>query len=135
MQFGGVKLKNPYKEGFQPVYDMIGHADSKLDVLTYSSLKGFLFTLELKDHVSEYYDLNRNTRQINKPVTNYILKFSVIRDNNDDLPDCDGVEKESESAQSYFQEAKLQQTCWIRSIAGGATRDMSFCRKFFVIQQ
>jgi len=118
MQFGGVKLKNIEKEGFQPVYDMIDNAGSTLDVLTYSSLKGFLFTLDVpNDVVSEYVDMGR---RLNVPVLNYILKFSVIRDHEDDkLPDCDGNDKVSESPDSYFQEAKMQQTCWLKSISGG----------------
>jgi RIO1 family len=117
MQFGGVKLKNPEKIRFTPVYDMIDNADSKLDVLTYSSLKGFLFTLDVPAEVSEYVDMGK---RLNVPVLNYILKFAVIRDDADyPLLDCDGNEKVSESPDTYFQEAKMQQTCWLESISGG----------------
>jgi hypothetical protein len=116
MQLGGLKLKDKSKTGFAPVYDMIDHGT--LDVLTYESLKGFLFTLDVEQDVSEYLNL-RGSRFV-EPVTNYILKFSVITDTNDEpLNSCNGVEKATESAESYLEEAKLQQNCWLRSISGG----------------
>ena len=106
MQLGGLKLKDKSKTGFAPVYDMIDHGT--LDVLTYESLKGFLFTLDVEQDVSEYLNL-RGSRFV-EPVTNYILKFSVITDTNDEtLNSCNGIEKATESAESYLEEAKLQQ--------------------------
>lgn len=116
MQWGGLKLRDKNKTGFAPVYDMIEHGT--LDVLTYESLKGFLFTLDVEQDASEYFNL-RGSRFL-EPVTNYILKFSVITDTNDEnLAACGGVEKSSESAESYLEEARLQQNCWLRSISGG----------------
>ncbi len=121
-QFGGLKLKceknTQIKRGFQPVFDMIDKSDSKLTVLTYESLKGFLISLNTTENDSEYIGLNNG--RFSQPVTSFILKFAVITNTNDEsLTDYKHVDKSSESELSYFNEAKLQQLIWKKSIAGG----------------
>ena len=117
-QRGGLKLKNSSKKGFKAVYDMINSSSGSLNLLTYKSLKGFMIFLNVSDSDSEYLTLNGT--QFTKPVTSFILKFAVITPTNDDtLPNYKGVEKSSESKDSYFEEAKLQQGIWKQSITGG----------------
>ena len=117
-QRGGLKLKDSSKKGFKAVYDMINSPSGSLNLLTYKSLKGFMIFLNVSSSDSEYLTLNGG--QFTKPVTSFILKFAVITPNNDEaLPDYKGVQKSSESKESYFEEAKLQQSIWKSSISGG----------------
>lgn len=118
IQIGGLKLKNPSKRGFEAVYDMINSESGRLNLLTYKSLKGFMITLDVNENDSEYLTLNGN--KFTKPVTSFILKFAIITPNNDEtLPNYKEREKSSESKDSYFEEAKLQQHIWKNSIVGG----------------
>ena len=118
-QIGGLKLKNKKKTGFKPVYDMINSDSGNLQLLTYKSLKGFMITVNVIDNDSEYLTLNSNNKFM-KPVTSFILKFAIITPNNDtSLPHYKTISKSSESQDSYFEEAKLQQNIWKKSISGG----------------
>jgi hypothetical protein len=118
IQKGGLKLKNPSKIGFNAVYDMINSNSGRLQLFTYNSLKGFMITLEVNEADSEYLTLNGT--QFTKPVTSFILKFAIITPiNNERLPEYKGINKSSESRDSYFEEAKLQQRIWKTSILGG----------------
>jgi hypothetical protein len=115
---GGLKLKNINKKGFKALFDMINSASAKINLLTYSSLKGFMIELSVSEQASEYFSLKGN--MFVEPVTNYILKFAVITKDNDTLlPQYYGREKASESRESFFDEAKLQQKIWTKSILGG----------------
>jgi hypothetical protein len=116
IQFGGLKLKNPDKSGFDAVYDMI--EKGKLQLFTYKSLKGFMMTLDVSEDNSEYFTLNKS--KFTKPVTSFILKFAIITPNNDEtLPKYNEIKKASESKDSFYEEAKLQQHIWKSSITGG----------------
>lgn len=120
-QFGGLKLKNPNKLGFQAVYDMLDKPGSTLTLLTHKSLKGFLFVLNVHEDHSEYFALHKG-KFVNK-VTSYILKIALITPRNNEtlkqFGSKDKIDKESESKQSYFEEARLQQNVWKKSISGG----------------
>ena len=80
---GGLKLKNINKKGFKALFDMINSASAKINLLTYSSLKGFMIELSVSEQASEYFSLKGN--MFVEPVTNYILKFAVITKDNDFL--------------------------------------------------
>ena len=84
-QFGGLKLKNSSKTGFKAVYDMINSSSGTVNLLTYKSLKGFMFILNVSAGDSEYLTLNGT--QFTKPVTSFILKFAVITPRNDESLD------------------------------------------------
>jgi hypothetical protein len=119
IQLGGLKLIHSDKTGFTPIVDMINSSSSKLSLLTYKSLKGFMITLDVSEDDSEYLGLTSKYRFEN-PITSFILKFAVIAPQNDtSLPIYNKVDKSSESMESYYEEAKLQQTIWIKSITGG----------------
>ena len=121
---GGLKLIHPEKKGFQPIYDMIRSPGSSFEVLTYSSLKAFMITLHVKtpneespDNFSEYLTLVGT--KFCKPVESFILKLVIITPNNEsDLTNFKDIRKASESNESYFEEAKLQQEIWRKSITG-----------------
>lgn len=116
-QNGGLKKKHPEKKGFKPVFDMINSPSANITLLTYKSLKGFMIRLDVSEEDSEYLALSGS--RFTKLVTSFILKFAVIAKENDtDLPMYKDVEKSSESKNSFFDEAKLQQEIWIKSILG-----------------
>jgi hypothetical protein len=117
-QTGGLKLINIEKRGFTPVYDMAVKDSSIVSLLTASSLKGFMFNLIVDESNSEYLTLNGT--QFTSVVTKFILKFVVITGRpNFYLGDYNGVRKSSESINTFFEEAKLQQHIWKKSITGG----------------
>jgi hypothetical protein len=119
LQIGGLKLKDKNKKGFLPIFDMVNKPTCVLDVLTYESLKGFMVSLNISPEETEYLGLS-DQNQFTKPITSFILKFAVITKNNDDsLPEYKDIEKSSESKESYYEEAKLQQNIWKKSITGG----------------
>lgn len=119
-QIGGLKLKNPKKTGFTPVYDMINSPGCSINLLTYQSLKGFMLYINVLNDHSEYVDRHNDNGRFTKSVTSFILKFAVISPYNDTpLPYFNDVTKSSESKNSYFEEAKLQQQIWKKSISGG----------------
>lgn len=122
-QIGGLKLVNPNKKGFQPVYDMINNGS--LEYFTVNSLKGFMVTLDVLPGHSEYYNLSSTGARFINPVKSFILKFAILtEDDNTRLPSYidehgEHIGKSSESQDSYYEEAKLQQHIWIESIIGG----------------
>jgi hypothetical protein len=118
IQKGGLKLKDTSKIGFEAVFDMINSNSGRLNLFTYNSLKGFMITLDVNEDDSEYLSLEGN--KFTKPVTSFILKFAIITPkNNQPLPIYKQNKKSSESKESYFEEAKLQQKVWKTSIQGG----------------
>ena len=121
-QFGGLKLKHVRKQGFQAVSDMLRNPKSKLEILTYLSYKGFVFVLNVQEEFSEYFTLHEG--RFDKPVTSFILKFALIKKYITELPPLRlsnrvVVKKATESKQSFFEEAKLQQHVWKKSISEG----------------
>ncbi len=119
-QSGGVKRKvyDPDSQDFTPIYNMVNAANSKLSVLTTESLKGFMLNLTVDKEDSEYLNLRDN--QFTVPVTDFILKFVIVTDiPARDLDDYNGTHKSSESRESFFNEAKLQQYIWKESITFG----------------
>ncbi len=120
MNHGGTKKTDETKKGFDPLFSMINNSSSKLSVLTVDSLKGFMIRLSVNSKDSVYKSLNKQNSRFTKPVTEYILKFVVITDKNDThLPNYKDLDKSSESMDSFFDEAKLQQHIWSKSITGG----------------
>ena len=117
-QIGGLKLLHPNKMGFQPLFDMISSPSARIGLLSSGSLKGFLFTLDVPSDDAEYNQLvGRNFRE---PVTSYILKVAILTPERvRRLDPFKTLPKESETKNSYFEEAKLQQTVWKRSIQSG----------------
>ena len=122
-QIGGLKLINPEdyrdKSNFQPILDMIDSESAKLTLLSDSSLKGFIFSLEVNPNDSKYMSYqNGNFTDIE---TNFLLKIAVITPENDIKLDNYGTktEKFSESPESYLSEARIQSNSWMKSIIGG----------------
>ena len=124
-QFGGLKLELSDNKldnvGFKPIFDMLNHEHSTLKLLTASSLKGFIFILDVPEKVSRYYDLNSDKMDFTQKVTSFIIKCAIVTPTNDEvsLGYYEKTEKMSETPSSFYEEAKLQQFIWRESIIGG----------------
>lgn len=121
-QLGGLKLIHQHKQRFQAVYDMLTSQSSRVTLLTYASLKAFMFVLDVDEADSEY--LKLSGAQFTKRVTSFILKLAVITQHNDeDLgtfnPKGVIIHKQSETKKSLLDESKIQQLIWKKSIEAG----------------
>lgn len=110
-QTGGAKLIHPEKAGFTPIYDMLNARMSRLELLTYASLYGFMFELIVPPELSEYNTFDKNGK-LTVPITNFILKFVVITPLTVRLPEYNGVKKASETPVNFLKEANAQQSIW-----------------------
>ena len=112
---GGAILLDTSLGGCGAVINMIQEPTSAIKLLTISSLKGFIFTLNVPNN-----SLFRNFKFLgNAPITSFIIKFTVIDALGDSyLPDCEGKEKMTESSQTFYDEAKIQNQIWIDSAVG-----------------
>ena len=131
MQNGGLKLRNPTKYqgsiGFDPIIEMINNQGSELKLLNYTSAKGIMFILNVSKGVSEYLGLNDNYK-FEEPVTCFVLKLVIISDRDEQLPPYKDTKyrasntktypKSTETEKSFYDECKLQETVWERSITG-----------------
>ena len=124
-QFGGLKLELSNNKsdnvGFKPIFDMMNNEHSTLKLLTASSLKGFVFILDVPEKVSRYYDLNSDKTDFTEKVTSFIIKCAIITPTKDEvsLGYYEKINKYSETMSSFYEEAKLQQLIWKESIIGG----------------
>lgn len=137
-QYGGMKRrphasptsgKKKPKEMMQAIQDMIASPGATLEVLTCSSLKGFMFTLTVQPEHSEFLKQGPGGGKFIVPETEFIIKFCIASDNEYGItaykfpptskkPE-DKVSKETESVDGFFEEAKLQQAIWRNSVGAG----------------
>lgn len=122
---GGLKKKNKQKMLFQPIYDMIIYTTTTFNVLTISSLKGFMINMNVDSNSFEYLQQNDSFKSFNKPVLHYLFKFAIVSPAEENLPAFSSplfgrpVNKATDSKLDFFNESKLQQNIWIDSITGG----------------
>ena len=100
---------------------MLNSPGASIEMLTCGSAKGFMFEMTVLPEHSAFY----NPGEERYPITSFIVKLAVTSQQNDEdlddyVPINNGtpVEKSTESADSYFQEAKLQQDVWMNTVAG-----------------
>jgi len=75
---GGLKKKHDTKSPEEAVMSMINNPKTIVSIVSYSSLKGFIFKIEIvgaTDEDIEFYSLYNNSKY---PVTCLILKFAVL---------------------------------------------------------
>ena len=86
---GGLRQKNPEISSFQAVMNMLNTSGAQITIVSYTSLTGFIFKLEiLKDNPQniEFYGLNEKTHALTVPIHCLIIKFALLS-SIDYLPD------------------------------------------------
>ena len=130
-QHGGVKLRDPGKTGFLPIYEMLQSPGARLRVISTSSLFGVVLGLTVQRDHAQYDELTRGA--FSRPVTDYVLKVVVISESKSrqiipykpslskslDENERRKNEKKFETAQSFYREAQIQQYVWSHSVVGG----------------
>jgi hypothetical protein len=132
---GGLKIKTPGITSWQAIVRMLNVPHARLTKIAYSSLKGFIFRLDVP-HMpenSEFYGLNKACTDYTNPVYSLIFKFAIFgedandlelppliipgdRDDNGVLLKRKGRAKETEDPNSFKKEAKLQQAIYRRTV-------------------
>jgi hypothetical protein len=80
---GGIIKKNINLSSWQAVYNMITSKHSTLTSISYDSLVGFIFKLDISDKkYSEFRGLNNDRTLFNEPVKSLIFKIVIIDENN-----------------------------------------------------
>ena len=131
---GGLKQKNPDLTSWQCVYKMISNPGARLSKIAFSSLKGFIFRLDVppSPENSEFFGLNDRGTDFTKPIYSLIFKFAIIGEDADDLelpnlvipgdktdkgtPLPDGRNKETEDLTSFKIEADIQQKIYTATL-------------------
>ena len=120
---GGGKKRHVAKRGFKPVQDMIKSVGTDFNILTAESLFGFMLTMHVPSENAEYLGPSASGKKMTTPITEYLLKMSVIKESRVHLDPIvwNGRPrvKSSETVMSFYREAKLQQKLWLQSIMGG----------------
>ena len=101
------------------IRNMLNSPRSTIEMLTCGSAKGFMFEMTVDTAHSEF------SNPGGERITSFIVKLAVTSQQNDDeladyVPVNHGtpVGKSTETAESYFQEAKIQQDVWMTTVAG-----------------
>ena len=122
---GGLRQKNPEISSFQAVMNMLNTTGAQIALVSYTSLTGFIFKLEiLKDDPQnfEFYGLNEKTHALTVPIHCLIIKFALLS-SIDYLPDIQitgdtqGYSKECIELLKYKIEAKSQQEIFLKTIS------------------
>jgi len=101
------------------IRNMLNSPGSTIEMLTCGSAKGFMFEMTVDPAHSEF------SNPGGERITSFIVKLAVTSQQTDEeLDDYEPVNsgtpvgKSTESAESYFQEAKIQQDVWMTTVAG-----------------
>jgi hypothetical protein len=128
---GGLKQKDPSLTSWQAVYKMISNPASTLTKISYSSLKGYIFKLDVPPSPanSEFFGLNVAGTDFNVPIYSLIFKFAIISEGGDEeLPefsfdgelDSDGNQisytKATENLNDFETESDIQQSIYLKTI-------------------
>jgi hypothetical protein len=125
LQNGGLRLiqTGNINTSFDAVYQMITNPLSTLTKISYSSLKGFIFKLDVPHDVQHtyFYGLNDSGTSYNVPVYTLILKFAIITDRTESLPNFiymhDSHNKSTENLIEYATESKTQQDIYVATVS------------------
>jgi hypothetical protein len=121
---GGIKQKNAELTSFQAIYKMINNPTAFISKLAYSSLKGFLFKLDVDPNPenSEFFRLNDSNTAFTVPVYSLVFKCAIVDVNETILTTPLKIKdkkyiKSTESIHDFSEEAKSQQDIYIETIA------------------
>lgn len=127
---GGVKQKDLNLTSWQAVYKMICTRGATLTAISYRSVEGFIFKLDIpheKQH-AEFYGLNEDGTAFNNPIYSLIFKFAIIyQRDGDKLHEplivthrsgrSEEIRKDMPTLQAFMNEAKSQQDIYIATIS------------------
>uniref|UniRef100_A0A6C0D9Q8 Uncharacterized protein n=1 Tax=viral metagenome TaxID=1070528 RepID=A0A6C0D9Q8_9ZZZZ len=123
---GGIVKKDDTLTYWQAVYKMICVPGATLTTISYNSLYGYVFKLNIPpiSENAEFFDLNDSGTIFNVPVFSLILKFSIIENPNaggTTLPELiiEGEtphKKSYEKLENFRNEAAIQQTIYLTTI-------------------
>ena len=126
---GGIKQKDPKLTSWQAVYKMICTRRATLTAISYGSVEGFIFKLDIphEEEHAEFYGLNDNGTAFNNPIYSLIFKFAIIYQTDGDKLDRPftvtinkktiETSKKMPTLQAFMNEAKSQQDIYIATIS------------------
>jgi hypothetical protein len=119
---GGVKQKNLSLTSWQAVYKMICTPGATLTAISYRSVEGFIFKLDIphNEEYAEFYGLNDNGTAFNNPIYSLIFKIAITSDITRDKLDnpliitdrsgrSEQIRKDMPSLRDFIYEAHAQQ--------------------------
>lgn len=120
---GGVKQKDTNLTSWQAVYKMICVPGASISVISYSSIAGFIFKLDVPNDPinSEFLGLNEDGTAFNNPIYSLVFKFAILNNSNTkdklsrqlEIIDESGVKqyiyKEIPTLREFMYEAHIQQ--------------------------
>jgi len=121
---GGHRKKNKKISSFDAVYKMIQNKTAVLSAVSYSSLTGFVFVLQVVPSNSgkyedvEFFGIDEKTKMATVPIYSLILKIAIITDRIQSLDvfPLTGKTKKSETIHSYLQESNLQSAIYYNTV-------------------
>ena len=120
---GGLMQKNPNITSWQAVFKMICVPGATLSVISFKSLKGIIFRLDVPHdpNNSEFIGLNTNRNDLNAPIYTLVFKFAIISNSPAPLPELviggNRIYKESDTIDIFMNEARVQQYIYIKTLA------------------
>jgi hypothetical protein len=120
---GGMIRKNhEHANNFQALVAMMQNPSAKLIEIAGSSLKGFVFSLEI-DPIpgnEEFLGVNEEEGAFTKPIYSVAIKFCIISDYQHKLRDLvldrESYDKDSVSFDDFENEAKMQQKIYLETL-------------------
>ena len=120
LQNGGLLLTKKFPSTFYAIYDMIEKA-KEIKPLYMSSLKGFVFVLNINENDSLFYTLNEETAKLDKKVNSLILKFALTSKHVENIEPALNFqaydhEKQTDRDEDVIDEVYIQQKIYLESI-------------------
>ena len=121
---GGLRQKNTSISSFQAVMNMIELPGAQLSHIAYKSFSGFIFKLDIPHNPdnSEFFGLNEKSHAFNVPIYSLIIKFAILSDVDENLPDLFMVddarryEKRKETLEDFKKECDVQQQVYLKTV-------------------
>ena len=134
-KYGGMKKRDDAKTSFEAAQTMITHPEAQVSALSYESLSGFLFRLDVphdKSWAPAFLGLNAEGTALTRPVYSLVLKLAMvvsssreqtyyckIQDNkrNSLFVHDKFHKKKVEVLTDFIQEADIQQYIYIKTLS------------------
>lgn len=125
---GGVVNKTLGKDNFDSIIKMLKHDGCEVSHISFSSLKGFIFKIHVKNQQEqdiEFYGLDETTNVFNKPVDTLVVKMAILytgESNKDGVLELDnykGNRKEMDKFAVFKNEAIVQSEIYEKTLSKG----------------